>query len=104
MMSHDPRGIIIIGMLLQIVIGGLAIAIASSMVHTWMSIVLVGTVLILTNVLALLPLAFLSFEKTKTIGYVMSIIMGIVFISYGFGLPLGIALVAAGIIGFFNKK
>ena len=62
-----------------------------------------GIVLLLTAGLGVVPLILLLFQKTRKVGAVISVILGIVGLSIRVGIIVGVFLVIAGILALWRK-
>ena len=68
------------------------------------AVILALLVIMLTVGLGIIPLLLLVFQKTRKIGAIASIIMGIVGVIITAGMPLGICLIIAGVSALWLKR
>ncbi len=97
--------VVLLGILIQAGFGFMLIfsGTTSNNVGGIIAITLGGIVLLLTAGLGIIPLLLLVFKKTRRIGAVISIIVGIVGISIQAGFIVGVFLVIGGILSLWLK-
>jgi hypothetical protein len=64
---------------------------------------IVGSTVLFISVLGLIPLLLLIFQKTRKIGGIIGIILGLIGIAISFGFIIGIFLIIAGILALLKK-
>jgi len=96
--------IVLIGMGVQVVVGKLILSGASA-TSGWggLAIAVIGVAILFSALMGVIPMILLAFERTRKIGGVLSIILGLIGLASQAAGIVGIALLIAGIIALWKK-
>jgi hypothetical protein len=96
--------LVLVGILLQVLFGLFVLSGALSYGGLGGFVgAIVGSTVLFISLLGPIPLFLLIFQKTRKIGSIVSIILGLIGIAINFGFIIGIFLIIAGILALWKK-